>query len=188
MRNVLTLSIFLIIMACSKTNDDIKITFGNHDLVSTSLAKSWDEAIPLGNGIIGALVWQKEGLLRMSLDNVNLWDLRPMENLNTTDYKFSWVHEQWKRNNYKEVQNRFDEPYDNSPAPSKIPGAGLEFNIENLGKTISARLSVEDAICQVKWGNGIEFNSFVHATDKVGWFKIKGVPLCFKSKKYFTSC
>jgi len=180
MRNVLTLSIFLIVMACSKTNEDIKITFGNHDLVSTSLAKSWDEAIPLGNGIIGALVWQKEGLLRMSLDNVNLWDLRPMENLNTTDYKFSWVHEQWKRNNYKEVQNRFDEPYDNSPAPSKIPGAGLEFNIENLGKTISARLSVEDAICQVKWGNGIEFNSFVHATDKVGWFKIKGVPKDFK--------
>jgi len=31
----------------------------------------------LGNGIIGALVWQKEDHLRMSLDNVTLWDYAP---------------------------------------------------------------------------------------------------------------
>ena len=46
----------------------------DHDLIQTKLAQSWDEAIPLGNGFIGALVWENKGRLRLSLDNVNLWD------------------------------------------------------------------------------------------------------------------
>ncbi len=49
-----------------------------HNLVFDSLAKRWDEAIPLGNGWLGALIWQKENKIRMSLDRVDLWDDRPM--------------------------------------------------------------------------------------------------------------
>ncbi|GAA3564012.1 glycosyl hydrolase family 95 catalytic domain-containing protein [Snuella lapsa] len=174
---VLAVSLFI---ACSKPNKDIQITFSEHDLVSTTLAKSWDEGIPLGNGVIGALVWEKEERLRMSLDNVNLWDLRPMENLNTPDYKFSWVYEQWKNDTYKEVQKKFDVPYDRSPAPSKIPGAGLEFNIEVLGAVDSTRLSIADAICSIDWKNGAKFRAFVHASEHIGWFSFKGVPEGFK--------
>ncbi|MCF6332349.1 MAG: hypothetical protein L3J11_03615 [Draconibacterium sp.] len=116
----------------------------------------------------------------MSLDRADLWDLRPMQSLNTPDYKFSWVYEQWKNDNYKEVQKRFDVPYDKLPAPSKIPGATLEFDIKNLGKIISSRLSVTDAVCEVKWESGIQFNSFVHGSEPVGWFRFKGVDKDFK--------
>ena len=144
------------------------------------MAKTWDEGIPLGNGIIGALIWQKEDNLRISLDNVTLWDLRPMENLNTPNYKFSWVYEQWENDNYKAVQNAFDVPYDKSPAPSKIPGAAMEFDIKAFGKIKSIRLSVTDAVCEVKWEKGIQFSSFVHASNQVGWFQFKGVDKDFK--------
>ena len=164
----------------SQNEEDLHMVFGEHDLISNTLAKSWDEGMPLGNAVIGSLVWEKEGRLRMSLDNVNLWDLRPMENLNTPEYKFSWVYEQWKNDNYKAVQDKFDAPYDRSPAPSKIPGAGLEFNIDGLGKVDSTRLSVKDAACKVNWSNGTEFQTFVHASEKVGWFKFKNVPEGFK--------
>ena len=125
-----------LVVSCTQKQNELSITFGDHDLISTTLAKSWDEGIPLGNGVIGALIWEKEGRLRLSLDNVNLWDLRPMENFNTPEYKYSWVYEQWKKDNYKAVQDKFDVPYDKSPAPSKIPGAGLEFNIEELDDMI----------------------------------------------------
>lgn len=180
MKKVLFILSIVLFISCSKKEKSVEVTFGEHDLVSNSLANTWDEGIPLGNGIIGALIWQKGDHLRMSLDNVNLWDLRPMENLNTPKYKFSWVYEQWKNNNYKAVQNAFDVPYDNSPAPSKIPGAGMEFNIKDLGKIISSRLSVADAVSEVKWENGVRFRSFVHATDQVGWFSFKGVSNDFK--------
>jgi hypothetical protein len=45
-----------------------------HDLKFNTLAQKWDEAIPLGNGMIGALIWQKEDNLRFSLDRADLWD------------------------------------------------------------------------------------------------------------------
>lgn len=35
-------------------------TTQQHDIHFNSLAKTWDEAIPLSNGMLGALVWQKE--------------------------------------------------------------------------------------------------------------------------------
>lgn len=172
-------SLFLL-ASCNPIKKDLAITQGDHDLVYKTLAKSWDEGIPLGNGIIGALIWEKEGRLRMSLDNVNLWDLRPMENLNTPEYKYYWVYEQWKNNNYKAVQDKFDVPYDRSPAPSKIPGAGLEFNIKELGEVDSTRLSIMDAVSRVNWSNGAEFEAFIHASEKVGWFKFKNIPEGFK--------
>ncbi len=43
-----------------------------HDLVFTELATTWDEGIPLGNGMMGALIWKKEGNLRISLDRADL--------------------------------------------------------------------------------------------------------------------
>ena len=53
-----------------------------HDLVFNRLATSWDEGIPLGNGMLGALVWKKDKHLRISLDRADIWDLRPMVRFN----------------------------------------------------------------------------------------------------------
>ena len=181
LNQVVRIVLLLILFAsCVQSKNELSIAHGGHDLVYKTLAKSWDEGMPLGNAFIGSLIWEKEGRLRMSLDNVNLWDLRPMENLNTPEYKFSWVYEQWKNGNYKAVQDKFDVPYDRSPAPSKIPGAGLEFNIDGLGKVDSTRLSIKDAVCKVNWSNGAEFQTYVHASEQVGWFKFKNVPKGFK--------
>lgn len=35
---------------------------------------AWDEAIPLGNGDLGCLVWGKSDGLRFSLDKSGIWD------------------------------------------------------------------------------------------------------------------
>lgn len=36
----------------------------SHNLSFPTLAERWDEAMPLGNGVLGALVWKKNGRLR----------------------------------------------------------------------------------------------------------------------------
>ncbi len=66
-----------------------------YNLVFDSLAKRWDEAIPLGNGWLGALIWQKESQVRISLDRVDLWDDRPMPDIDKL--RFKWVAEQVKK-------------------------------------------------------------------------------------------
>jgi alpha-L-fucosidase 2 len=147
-----------------------------HDLVFGRLATSWDEGIPLGNGTLGALVWQKDGRLRLSLDRVDLWDLRPMANLDSPEWSFGWVQERWRENDYSVVQEKFDAPYETSPAPTKIPAGAVEFDLAGLGGGQSVRLSVEEAACRVVWPGGTSFECFVHAGEPCGRFRFRGAP------------
>jgi len=139
-----------------------------HNLKFDSLAKRWDEGIPLGNGWLGALIWQKGDKLRMSLDRVDLWDDRPMAEIDKL--KFSWVVAQVKKGQYDTVQKIGDEPYEKYPAPTKIPGAALEFDLAKLGKIISNELDIKTGLSVIKFDNGIIFNNYIHAVNQVGYF------------------
>lgn len=164
----------LLLSGCSKQTLVTPVASEN-DLQFDDLAKSWDEGMPMGNAIIGANVWQKEGNLRIALDRIDLWDLRPIDSLGGNNFKFSWVKEQLDKGTYHHVQKKLDEPYDRLPAPSKIPGAAIEFNIRPLGEISSNRLYLKNGLLEVKWKNGATFQSFVHATEPVGWFVFYGV-------------
>jgi alpha-L-fucosidase 2 len=173
---LLTFSILILVISNSSgTNNSPQLRFSKNDLQFDRLAPHWDEAIPLGNGMLGALIWQNGKKLRFSLDRADLWDLRPMENLNTPEWKYTWVYQQWKNNTYEKVQDNFDKPYSKNPAPSKIPAGALEFDISGIGKISSVRLSLNDASCVVTWETGVRLIVFVHAVDPVGWYRFEGV-------------
>ncbi len=70
----------------------------NDNLIFDSLPARWDEAIPLGNGMLGALIWQKNDKLRFSLDRADLWDERPAIDLSKLNFK--WVQQQVAKNQY----------------------------------------------------------------------------------------
>lgn len=146
-----------------------------HDLHFSNLAKSWDEAIPLGNGMVGALIWQKEGRLRFSLDRADLWDERPMKGLHRKEFSYKWVAEQVRKKDYAIVQQYFDAPYDKEAAPAKIPGGALEFISKDWGTVESVHLSIKDAVSTVQWNSGVVMKTFVHATKPLGWFRFENV-------------
>ncbi len=140
----------------------------SHNLVFDHLAKRWDEAMPLGNGMLGALVWEKNGKLRMSLDRVDLWDERPA--LDLKGHTFKWVEQQVLNNRYDTVQRAMDEPYEVSAWPTKLPGAALEFNISNIGTVRSNVLDLATGLNTVTFTNGVVFKTYVHATAAMGFF------------------
>lgn len=146
-----------------------------HDLQLESLPKVWDEALPLGNGMLGALVWEKEGTLRFSLDRADLWDLRPMKGLHRSEFSYDWVRMQVDKGDYGPVQEYFDMPYEREPAPTKIPAGALQFSFSVPAKVVSARLTLSEALCRVIWDNGMSLTSFVHATEPVGWFRFENI-------------
>lgn len=146
-----------------------------HDLRFDQLATTWDEAVPLGNATIGALVWQKDNHLRFSLDRSDIWDLRPLKGLHRKEFSYQWIEEQVNKNDYKPVQEYFDKPYDREPAPSKIPAGALEFNLPESTKIKSVILTLSNAVCEVQWENGMRLKTFVHATQPVGWFRFENV-------------
>ncbi|WP_160717688.1 glycosyl hydrolase family 95 catalytic domain-containing protein [Chitinophaga solisilvae] len=144
-----------------------------HNLHFNTLAHSWDEAMPLGNGILGALIWEKNGHLRFSLDRADLWDLRPMKGLDRKEFSYKWVQEQVAKKDYGIVQEYFDAPYEEQAAPCKIPGGALEFDTRQWGAATSVQLDIKKAVCQVAWKNGVTLTTFVHATDPVGRFRFE---------------
>lgn len=141
-----------------------------HDLTSDKLPGRWDEGIPLGNGMVGALIWTKDGKLRMSLDRADLWDLRPTADLDSLD--FALIRKSVASGKYAVVQRLGDVPYERDPAPTKIPGAALEFDISSLGAVASTRLFIKEGQSQVMWKNNDTFTAFIHPHRPVGWFRI----------------
>lgn len=156
------------------------VTASSADLVYDKLAPSWDEGIPLGNATVGALVWKHDAALRFSLDRTDLWDLRPADSLKGANYRFSWVKEHIRKKDYTPVQKKFDWPYDQFPAPSKIPGASLEFPLAKLGDPTRVQLYLNNALCEVNWKDGTQMQTFVHATAPVGWFVFRNLKVDFE--------
>ena len=169
-----TIAALILIIALSSCREKNVIEPGMHDLLFTSLPVLWDEGIPLGNGMTGALVWQKEGRLRISVDRADLWDLRPMENIGIPEWKYKWVYEQWVNNTYSAVQEKFDAPYDRLAAPSKIPGAAIEFDISRLGPVSRVWLDTDRAVCHINWKQGAHLELFVDASGGDGWYRFTG--------------
>lgn len=145
-------------------------------MVFPSLSTTWDEGVPLGNATVGALVWQRDSVLRFSLDRIDLWDLRPTDSISGPNNKFRWVMEQVRKGDYLPVQKKFDWPYDREPAPSKIPGAALEFHTTGFGKVKDVHLYLRNALCRTEWSNGTVLKTFVHASEPIGWFVFENLP------------
>ncbi len=145
-----------------------------HNLRFDSMATRWDEAIPLGNGWMGALIWKKNNNIRLSLDRVDLWDDRPMPDIDKLS--FHWVVEKVKQNQYDSVQQLGDLPYEKYAAPTKIPGAAMEFNCSAFGKVIANELDLRTALSTIVFENGVRFFNYVHASRQVGYFGFENLP------------
>lgn len=155
-------------------NVNIETASDVHDLNYNTLAKVWDEAVPLGNATVGSLVWQKGDVLRLSIDRADLWDMRHSEELTGEEFSFDWLYRHYKEKDYAPVQRRFDYPYNAYPGPSKIPGAGLEFPLDSADHVKSVHLYQKQGVCEVNWESGKSMKCFVHAEKPVGWFVFEG--------------
>ena len=184
-RAVISAAVFLSFGASSAAGADAlaaRYPAARHDLQAKSLAESWDEGLPLGNGLVGALIWKKGSALRFSLDRADLWDLRPVKEFERPEFRFSWVRERVLKGDYAPVHELGDIPYDRDPAPTKIPAAALEFDVAGLGEVASVRLDLRTALAEVEWKNGARMNAFVHADETVGWFVFEGLPEAFEPR------
>ena len=149
-RNLGAIGISICLLFACEENDTLPVQSSGSDLRFAELARTWDEGIPLGNATVGSLVWQRDSVLRLSLDRTDLWDLRPSDSISGPNNRFAWVYEQVQKGDYLPVQKKFDWPYDANPAPSKIPGAAIELPL-NLGKVKSVELFLQNALCEVTW-------------------------------------
>ncbi len=141
-----------------------------HNLRFSHLATDWENGIPLGNGILGQMVWRHHAHLRFSLGSRPCapWKISAHRNgisAGFTDNGFA--------TSTTAVQENFDQPYDRNPAPTQIPAGALEFDLAALGPVRSIHLHIQSAVCEVRWKNGARLLTFVQANQPVGWFRFE---------------
>lgn len=144
-----------------------------HGLRFTTPAQVWDEALPLGNGMMGALVWGDGRPLRISLDRADLWDTRLVPEFQGPDYKFGVMRQWHQQGRVADLKRVYEEPY-NRAAPTKIPAGRieLEFPASSAFQETALDLAAAEASVAFQGGAGARF--FVHATEQYGMARIAG--------------
>jgi alpha-L-fucosidase 2 len=145
-----------------------------HGLHYTTAADRWDEALPLGNGMLGALVWGNGRPLRISLDRADLWDLRAVPEFQSSEYSFKLLR-QWKQQRrIADIRRVYEEPY-NRAAPTKLPAGRIEITFPRSESFRDCNLTVARAESTVHFTGGATLTTFVHATQPVGLMRISSV-------------
>jgi hypothetical protein len=139
-----------------------------HGLRFTTPATVWDEALPLGNGMLGALVWGDGKPLRISLDRADLWDLRPVPEFQSPEYNFREMLAWHRAGRHEDLIRLYEAPY-NRPAPTKIPAGRLELVLDDSFEETS--LDLRRAVAAVRF-RGMLAEVFVHAVEPVGMIRI----------------
>lgn len=145
-----------------------------HGLHYTTPAMTWDEAFPLGNGILGALVWGDGAPLNISLDRTDLWDLRPVPEYYSENYSYTTMRQWEKEGRYDDLKAQYDEPY-HRPAPTKIPAGRIEITFPDQVPFVEGRLRPENGIAEMFFKEGVHTRVWVHAEEAVGIIEIEGI-------------
>lgn len=142
-----------------------------HGLHYTEPATVWDEAMPLGNGLLGALVWGDGKPLRISLDRTDLWDLRPVPEYESPDYSYRTMRQWVKEGRIQDLHKLYDDPYGN-PGPTKIPAGRIELTFDDGTTFKDASLDLAKATTQMRFGGDAAVDVFVHAKEPLGVIRI----------------
>ncbi|GMQ59080.1 hypothetical protein AN1V17_34770 [Vallitalea sediminicola] len=130
---------------------------------------NWDEAIPLGNGLTGCLIWGTGSPLNFSLDRGDLWDRRPASETLREDFNYKKLIELVHNKDQNGIRELFDNCY-NKPTPTKIPAGKIILDYgENVH--IDSQLNIENAVAHIsvkKHDITSSIKTFIHATKKIG--------------------
>ncbi len=139
---------------------------------------TWDEAIPLGNGMSGGLLWGEGSEVRLSLDRGDLWDERLPDLLLQDNWNYDTIRRLVAAGNQAEISRLFDVPYDRIPFPTKLPGGRLVLTLAPSQTCQYFELDMRRAVGQTHLGDG-QLECFFAATRPVAMLRVAGPPLQF---------
>jgi alpha-L-fucosidase 2 len=142
------------------------------NLVLAAPITTWDEAIPLGNGLLGGLLWGQGNLLRLSLDRGDLWDERPADGVAWQDFNYATMRRLVAAGRNDEINRIFDKPYDGLH-PTKLPAGRLEITLPPGDDVQAFELDLAAAEAHARLVNG-KVDAFFSASEPVALLRIAG--------------
>ncbi|MEN8127203.1 MAG: LamG-like jellyroll fold domain-containing protein [Planctomycetota bacterium] len=133
---------------------------------------TWDEAIPLGNGMLGGLLWGQGNTINLSLDRGDLWDETTQPEILEGDWTFANM-QKLINENWGEFMRRYSHSY-NHPAPTKLPGGRLVLTLSDEKKAGNFSLNMKNAIATANFTDGSKLDCFFCAEQRVALIRIDG--------------
>lgn len=152
---------------------DVYLPQPHHGLCFRSPVTVWDEALPLGNGILGGLVWGDGNPLVISLDRTDLWDLRPVPEFHSEEYSYRLMCRWHEEGRHDELVRLYEEPYRRPAAPTKIPAGRIEITLGHRAHFSHTALTLTDALAEMHFVEGMGVRAFIHAVQPVGMIHIQ---------------
>lgn len=150
-----------VISGCAQERAAAPEPVGPPPLVREGAITRWDEGMPLGNGLLGALVWGEGNVVRISLDRGDLWDTRMPETLKRPEWTWAEMVRLKKAGEavnggafHQQHQELFDVPYDTVAYPTKLPGGRVELRFADDVKVESFALMHAHGMAAVKHSRG----------------------------------
>jgi alpha-L-fucosidase 2 len=143
------------------------------NLVLGAPISTWDEAIPLGNGLLGGLLWGGDQALRLSLDRADLWDERPSDGLELERFNYRTARALVAAGRNDEFNRIFDRAYDDLH-PTKLPAGRLEITLGEAQRLSSFELDLASAEGRAHLHDGSRVSVFFSAVEPVALVRIEG--------------
>lgn len=126
---------------------------------------SWEDALPLGNGLMGALLWGEGNVLRLSLDRGDLWDER-------THGEQEW----WKKHPWDAADREADPwgKYYRGLTPTKLPAGRAELLLDSGQLLDEFELDLATAQGTATTKTGATIQAFASATEPVLMLRVSG--------------
>lgn len=144
-----------------------------HNFNLSAPIKHWDEAIPLGNGLMGTLLWGQSGMIKLSLDRGDLWDLRIPETQNRKDWNYAELIKLVDQKDEKRIKELFEDDFYNCPYPTKLPAGSIQLDFGKACDIQSFGLDIKTAVGTVQMAGG-QVEVFCHAEKPVGIIRVTG--------------
>ncbi|MEN8153092.1 MAG: glycoside hydrolase N-terminal domain-containing protein [Acidobacteriota bacterium] len=165
---------FLFVSCCSTKKNSRFLPSADLNLLLEAPLKNWDEALPLGNGILGGLLWGEQDTIRISLDRGDLWDLRVPSRFSEPDFNWMELKKAVDARDMKRVTRDFDSFYNHLKYPTKLPGGRLEIKLGPDRKVEKFELALASATGKVYLNDGTRIDGFFSAVHPVAIFRIPG--------------
>lgn len=133
--------------------------------------KTWDEAIPIGNGLLGGLLWGEGRLLKLSLDRGDLWDERPADGIDWKAFSYTNLKAWVAAGRHDQVEATFDGSY-GEPHPTKIPAGRLELQLPEGCEIEAFGLDLARAEASGDLKGGGLLRAFASAQDPVLYLRL----------------
>ena len=143
------------------------------NLVLAAPIATWDEAVPLGNGLMGGLLWGGDSTLRLSLDRGDLWDERPADGMRWELFTYANLIRKVAEQDYKYIDDVFDRAYRDSH-PSKIPAGRVEISLDPGQRLERFELDLASAEGRAQFAGGARAEAFFSAAQPVALLRIPG--------------